>query len=109
MSVVGKYRYLMDSAVKRGHLPVIVDIFLVGRTKIITLHSSIWVSGAPCSNACAEPLLMSMYRLQAHLDIAYTASLPLPLQLDVFWGCWCHRRLLKSGQLMMSCNCRRPT
>ena len=48
MSVVGKYRYLMDSAMKRGHLPVIVDIFLVGRTKIITLHSSIWVSGASC-------------------------------------------------------------
>lgn len=27
--MVGKYRYLMDSAASRGHLPVIVDIFLV--------------------------------------------------------------------------------
>ncbi len=44
MSVVGKYRYLMDSAAERGHTPVIVDIFLVGRTKIITLHSGIWAA-----------------------------------------------------------------
>jgi hypothetical protein len=48
VSVVGKYRYLMDSALKRGHLPVIVDIFLVGRTKIITLHSSIWARPRLC-------------------------------------------------------------
>lgn len=56
MSVVGKYRYLMDSALKRGHLPVIVDIFLVGRTKIITLHSSIWAS-----NVTDRPLAMRLH------------------------------------------------
>lgn len=36
MSVVGKYRYLMDSAASRGHLPVIVDIFLVCLTPLDT-------------------------------------------------------------------------
>ena len=46
MSVVGKYRYYMDSAEERGHLPIIVDIILVGRTKIITLHSGVWLKNA---------------------------------------------------------------
>lgn len=54
--MVGKYRYLMDSAQKRGHLPVIVDIFLVGRTKIITLHSSIWAS-----NVTDRPLSLRLH------------------------------------------------
>lgn len=64
MSVVGKYRYLMDSALKRGHLPVIVDIFLVGRTKIITLHSSIWAS-----NVTDRPL-----SLRLHIPITSLAA-----------------------------------
>lgn len=43
MSVVGKYRYFMHSPAEHVSVPVIVDIILVGRTKIITLHSSIWL------------------------------------------------------------------
>ena len=43
MSVVGKYRYFMHSPAERDSVPVIVDIILVGRTKIITLHSSVWL------------------------------------------------------------------
>lgn len=43
MSVVGKYCYHMHSPAEHQTLPVIVDIILVGRTKIITLHSSIWL------------------------------------------------------------------
>lgn len=43
MSVVGKYCYHMHSPAEHRTLPVIVDIILVGRTKIITLHSSIWL------------------------------------------------------------------
>ena len=46
VNLVGKYRYHVDSAAERGHLPVIVDIILVGRTKIITLHSGIWLKNA---------------------------------------------------------------
>lgn len=43
VSVVGKYRYFMHSPAEHDSVPVIVDIILVGRTKIITLHSSIWL------------------------------------------------------------------
>lgn len=43
MSVVGKYRYTMMSPAEHDRVPIIVDIILVGRTKIITLHSSLWL------------------------------------------------------------------
>ena len=43
MSVVGKYRYTMMSPAEHDRVLVIVDIILVGRTKIITLHSSLWL------------------------------------------------------------------
>lgn len=43
VNVVGKYQYQMMSPAENSRVPVIVDIILVGRTKIITLHSSIWV------------------------------------------------------------------
>ena len=43
MSVVGKYRYHMYSPAEHDRAPVVVDIILVGRTKIITLHSGIWL------------------------------------------------------------------
>lgn len=46
MNVVGKYRYHMDSAAELGHITLIVDIILVGRTKIITLHSGVWLKNA---------------------------------------------------------------
>ncbi len=43
VSVVGKYRYTMNSPAEHDRVPIIVDIILVGRTKIITLHSSLWL------------------------------------------------------------------
>lgn len=46
VSVVGKYCYHMHSPSEHQTLPVIVDIILVGRTKIITLHSSIWLTNS---------------------------------------------------------------
>lgn len=46
VNVVGKYRYYVDSAAELGHIPIIVDIILVGRTKIITLHSGVWLKNA---------------------------------------------------------------
>jgi len=36
----------MHSPSEHQTLPVIVDIILVGRTKIITLHSSIWLTNS---------------------------------------------------------------
>ena len=41
--MVGKYRYFMVSPAEAVKVPVIVDIILVGRTKIITLHSCVWL------------------------------------------------------------------
>ena len=41
--MVGKYRYQMLSPSEHNRVPVLVDIILVGRTKIITLHSGMWV------------------------------------------------------------------
>jgi len=46
VNVVGKYRYLMSSPADNTTVPLIVDIILVGRTKIITLHSAIWVENS---------------------------------------------------------------
>ena len=43
VSVVGKYKYTMVSPREHATVPVIVDIILVGRTKIITLHSALWL------------------------------------------------------------------
>ena len=38
VSVVGKYRYTLSAPREERQLPLLVDIILVGRTKIITLH-----------------------------------------------------------------------
>eukprot|EP00887_Chlorella_sp_A99_P007742 scaffold20.g7742.t1 len=46
VNVVGKYRYRMTSPADSTTVPLIIDIILVGRTKIITLHSGIWVENA---------------------------------------------------------------
>jgi hypothetical protein len=46
VNVVGKYRYRMTSPADSAWVPLIIDIILVGRTKIITLHSGIWLENA---------------------------------------------------------------
>jgi hypothetical protein len=46
VNVVGKYRYRMTSPADSTWVPLIIDIILVGRTKIITLHSSVWLENA---------------------------------------------------------------
>lgn len=51
INVVGKYKYRMLSPADNTTVPVIVDIILVGRTKIITLHSGIWVE-----NCISKPI-----------------------------------------------------
>ena len=50
VSVVGKYRYQMLSPREGNRVPLLVDIILVGRTKIITLHSGMWVDNRTDKN-----------------------------------------------------------
>ena len=52
VSVVGKYRYYMFSPAEHDQAPVIVDIILVGRTKIITLHSGVWLENRMDRRLC---------------------------------------------------------
>lgn len=46
INVVGKYKYSMISPADNTTVPVLVDVILVGRTKIITVHSGIWVENS---------------------------------------------------------------
>ena len=46
INVVGKYKYSMLSPADNTSVPVLVDVILVGRTKIITVHSGIWIENS---------------------------------------------------------------
>jgi len=46
INVVGKYKYSMLSPADNTSVPVLVDVILVGRTKIITVHSGIWLENS---------------------------------------------------------------
>ena len=50
VSVVGKYRYQMLAPREHDWVPLLVDIILVGRTKIITLHSGMWLDNRTDKN-----------------------------------------------------------
>lgn len=41
--VVGKYCYWCDMPLEDRRVPLIVDVALIGRTKIIKLHSALWI------------------------------------------------------------------
>lgn len=56
VNVVGKYRYSMISPADNTFVPLVVDIILVGRTKIITLHSGIWVE-----NSIGRPVSLRLH------------------------------------------------
>jgi len=43
VSLVGKYQYMLEAPLQNIEVPVIVDIILVGRTKVISVHSPYWV------------------------------------------------------------------
>ena len=43
VSLVGKYKYRLQSPLEGAEVPVIVDIVLVGRTKVISVHSQYWI------------------------------------------------------------------
>ena len=56
INVVGKYKYTMLSPADNTTVPVLVDIILVGRTKIITMHSGIWVE-----NGIDRPITLRLH------------------------------------------------
>jgi hypothetical protein len=43
---VGKYRYAARDPTGAAALPVLLDVLLVGRTKILKLHGPLWASNA---------------------------------------------------------------
>ncbi|GFH31357.1 predicted protein, partial [Haematococcus lacustris] len=43
MDVVGKYAYHLDMPLEERRVPILVDVALIGRTKIIRVHSALWV------------------------------------------------------------------
>lgn len=49
--IVGKYSYFLDMPIENRRVPVIVDVALIGRTKIIKLHSALWVHVSACVNS----------------------------------------------------------
>lgn len=56
INVVGKYKYSMISPADNTTVPVLVDVILVGRTKIITIHSGIWVE-----NSIEKPITFRLH------------------------------------------------
>lgn len=43
VDVVGKYCYKVRDPQGESSMPIIVDVMLVGRTKILKLHSPLWL------------------------------------------------------------------
>ena len=76
--MVGKYRYHMTSPADSTWVPLIIDIILVGRTKIITLHSGIWVENAIDRQAAAAAAAAA-----AGVDGRACVAFP-----TVCWFCW---------------------
>lgn len=53
---VGKYRYQLYNPHENHQVSLIVDIILVGRTKVISVHSSIWLA-----NSTSLPLHLRLH------------------------------------------------
>ena len=54
VDIVGKYCYYLDAPLEERRVPVIVDVALIGRTKIIKLHSALWMH-VRGSRTCSRP------------------------------------------------------
>lgn len=110
INVVGKYKYTMISPADNTTVPVIIDIILVGRTKIITLHSGIWV----------ENCIDRSIKLRLHVPITSLVPPSGPGPLDVYGrsknGQRKHRRVKissKDGDIIIGpidpgCGCYLP-
>lgn len=55
VDVVGKYRYEARDPLGGSSLPLLLDVLLVGRTKMLRLHSCIWLENNTALKL--EPLL----------------------------------------------------
>jgi hypothetical protein len=86
--VVGKYRYEAREPLGGPSLPLLLDVLLVGRTKMLRLHSCLWLENntgmrlEPClqlGSSCSTPIVLgpgdkldSMQRL--HLRVRVRAK-----------------------------------
>jgi hypothetical protein len=67
VDVVGKYRYEAREPLGGPSLPLLLDVLLVGRTKMLRLHSCLWLENAtslrlePClqlGSGCSMPVVL---------------------------------------------------
>eukprot|EP00878_Enallax_costatus_P006928 GHUV01007260.1.p1 GENE.GHUV01007260.1~~GHUV01007260.1.p1 ORF type:complete len:2890 (+),score=849.52 GHUV01007260.1:2-8671(+) len=67
VDVVGKYRYELRDPLGGACLPIMLDVLLVGRTKMLRLHSCIWLENntgmklEPClqlGSGCTTPIVL---------------------------------------------------
>ena len=67
VDVVGKYRYELRDPLGGACLPILLDVLLVGRTKMLRLHSCIWLENntgmklEPClqlGSGCTTPVVL---------------------------------------------------
>lgn len=71
VSHVGKYRYAMFSPHQSATVHVIVDVMLVGRTKVISIHSSVWLE-----NSTDLPLCVRLHVPPSLLAVTPTVAPP---------------------------------
>jgi hypothetical protein len=67
VDVVGKYRYEAREPLGGSRLPLMLDVLLVGRTKMLQLHSCLWLENntgmrlEPClslGSYCSTPVVL---------------------------------------------------
>jgi len=67
VDVVGKYRYEVRDPLGGAALPLLLDVLLVGRTKMLRLHSCLWLQNR------------SGMRLQPVLQLGSSCRMPVVL------------------------------
>jgi hypothetical protein len=67
VDVVGKYRYEVRDPLGGAALPLLLDVLLVGRTKMLRLHSCLWLQNR------------SGMRLQTELQLGSSCRMPVVL------------------------------
>lgn len=78
VSQVGKYRYSMYSPHESATVHVVVDVMLVGRTKVISIHSSVWLE-----NSTDLPMRVRLHVPPSLLAITPTVEPQPPSTLTV--------------------------
>lgn len=73
VSQVGKYRYSMYSPHESATVHVVIDVMLVGRIKVISIHSSVWLE-----NSTDLPMRVRLHVPASLLAITPTVEPPPP-------------------------------